>query len=86
MLTTKEKIIKIIQLLVVIIVVDFIASSFLKLSSLLGTVGYLLSYSLIIIYGLYLLRKKDDFLLKFYFYAIIILGVAPLLLRIINNL
>lgn len=86
MITKKEKLIKIGLIIIVFIVVDFIASTLVKLDNLLGYLGYLLSYSIIIFYGLYLLKKKDDFALKSYFYIIIILSAFTILSKAINNL
>ena len=85
-MTKKEKIIKILQVLIVFIAIDFIASSLVKIPGLLGTISYLFSGALIIIYGFYLHKKKDDYLLKTFFYFIIIFGFLKIFLIAIDNI
>ena len=86
MITPKEKFIKILQVLIVFIAIDFIASSFMKLNSTIGVVLYMLSGSLIVIYGFYLLKKKDNYTLKIFFYVIILLGILKIFLKVIDNI
>lgn len=86
MITIKEKFIKILQVLIVFIAINFIASSFMKLNNTMGAVLYMLFGSLIIIYGFYLLKKKDNYLLKIFFYFIILIGILNVFLRVTNNI
>jgi len=68
MLTKKEKMAKIIQVIIVFIAIDFIASIFQNINGMFGILPYLFFGSLIFVYGFYLLKKKDDYMLKTYFY------------------
>ena len=86
MIIKKEKFLKIAQVLLVFIVIDFVSSSLMKINGLMGIALYMLSGALIILYGLFLLKKKDVFILKTYFYFIILLGLIKIFLRIISNI
>jgi len=86
MLITKDKVIKIVLIIIVFIIVDVIASSFYKLGNITGAIGYLLSYSMVLVYGLYLVKNKDDFAIKSFFYIVLILSVLNILARVIDNL
>ena len=85
MLTKKEGIFKISQVLFAFVAVDFLASILSKKQDVISAIPGFLSYSLILFYGLYIAKRKEDLQLKTFFFVIIIFGVFSLISRAISN-
>jgi hypothetical protein len=84
MLSTKDKIIKIGLTILVFLMAGYLGSALvLRLEGLAGYLVLFLSGSIIIVYGLYLLKRKDDYALKSYFYTIIVISIINITSKIL---
>jgi hypothetical protein len=74
---------KIVEVFLIFFIIDYIAGILIKNSNVFL---YLLLPAILMAYGLYLVKRKDFYALKVYFYLIILSGLLKILSIFLRNI